>query len=119
MDHFLKELKRRNVVRVGLAYLAVAWLAIQLVGEIGPMLDFPVWIPRAMLGLLAAGFAISVILAWVYELTNKGLRRTTEVDRDESLVSQHGRQLDFIIFGGPLIWMISTHQPSQVLQKPW
>jgi TolB-like protein/cytochrome c-type biogenesis protein CcmH/NrfG len=120
LDHFLKELKRRNVVRVGLAYLAVAWLVIQLVGEIGPMLDFPEWIPRAVLGVLAAGFVIATVLAWVYELTNKGLRRTTEVDRDESLVSQHGRQLDFIIIGALLLaltYFIWESRFSEIAEK--
>jgi len=84
---------------VGLAYLAVAWLIIQLVGEVGPILELPAWIPKLTLGLLSAGFVITLVLAWVYELTNKGLRRTEEVDRDESLHSEYGRQLNYIIIG--------------------
>jgi hypothetical protein len=102
----LKELQRRNVVKVGLAYLAVAWLIIQLVGEIGPILDAPEWFSRLVLGLLLAGFLIAVVLAWVYELTNKGLRRTEEVDRDKSLHSLHGRQLNFIIIGALLLALV-------------
>lgn len=82
-----------------MAYLAVAWLIIQLVGEIGPILELPAWIPKLTLGLLSVGFVITLVLAWVYELTNKGLRRTEEVDRDESLHSEYGRQLNFIIIG--------------------
>lgn len=80
MYPFINELKRRNVVRVALAYLAVAWVVIQLVGEIGPILNLPEWLPRLILGLLGLGFLISVILAWIYELTDKGvsaLRRWT------------------------------------------
>lgn len=99
MNRFISELRRRNVVRVGLAYLAVAWLIIQLVGEIGPILELPTWIPKLVLGLLSVGFVITLVLAWVYELTNKGLKRTEEVDRDESLHSEYGRQLNYIIIG--------------------
>ncbi|MGA9573314.1 MAG: hypothetical protein WBS20_05135 [Lysobacterales bacterium] len=84
---------------MGLAYLAVAWLIIQLVNEIGPILEFPGWLPKLILGLLSAGFVITLVLAWVYELTNKGLKRTEEVDRDESLHSEYGRQLNYIIIG--------------------
>jgi len=99
LNRFITELRRRNVVRVGLAYLAVAWLVIQLVGEIGPILELPTWIPRLVLGLLSVGFVITLVLAWVYELTNKGLRRTEEVDRDASLHPEYGRQLNYIIIG--------------------
>jgi len=96
---FIKELRRRNVVRVALAYLAVAWLVIQLVGEIGPILDFPDWLAKLILGLLAVGFLITVILAWIYELTDKGLKRTEEVDRDASLHSKYNRLLNYIVIG--------------------
>jgi len=99
LNRFINELRRRNVVRVGLAYLAVAWLIIQLVGEIGPILELPAWIPKLVLGLLSVGFVITLVLAWVYELTNKGLKRTAELDRDESLHSEYGRQLNYIIIG--------------------
>ncbi len=87
------------MVRVALAYLAVAWLVIQLVGEIGPILDLPVWLPKLILGLLSAGFVITVILAWVYELTDKGLKRTEEVDRDTNLHSKYNRLLNYIVIG--------------------
>jgi len=84
---------------VALAYLAVAWLVIQLVGEIGPILNFPGWLPKLILGMLGIGFLITVILAWIYELTDKGLKRTEEVDRDPSLHSKYNRQLNYIVIG--------------------
>jgi len=84
---------------VALAYLAVAWLVIQLVGEIGPILNFPVWLPKLMLGMLGIGFLTTVILAWIYEITDKGLKRTEEVDRDASLHSKYNRQLNYIVIG--------------------
>jgi TolB-like protein/Tfp pilus assembly protein PilF len=96
---FIEELKRRNVVRVALAYLAVAWLMIQLVGEIGPILNFPEWLPKLILGMLGIGFLITVILAWIYEITDKGLKRTEEMDQDAGLHSKYNRQLNYIVIG--------------------
>ncbi len=103
MHPFIQELKRRNVVRVALAYLAVAWLIIQLLGEVGPILDFPDWLAKLILGLLSIGFLITVVLAWIYELTDKGLKRTEEVDRDSNLHSRYNRQLNYILFGALLL----------------
>jgi adenylate cyclase len=103
LNNFFKELQRRNVVRVGLAYLAVAWLIIQLVGAIGPILALPAWFAKVVLTLLVAGFLITLVLAWVYELTSRGIRRTGEVDRDASLQPVRGRKLDFVIIGALLL----------------
>ena len=99
MHPFINELKRRNVVRVALAYLAVAWVVIQLVGDIGPILNLPEWLPKLILGLLGLGFLITVILAWIYELTDKGVKRTEEMDKDASLHSKYNRQLNYIVIG--------------------
>jgi hypothetical protein len=99
IEHFLAELRRRNVVRVALAYLAFAWLTIQLFSEVGPILGFAEWFPRLMLGLLALGFLISLVLAWVYELTNKGIRTTEEVDADTSLKRVNPHILNYLIIG--------------------
>lgn len=84
---------------MALAYLAIAWLLIQLVGEIGPILDLPDWLPKLILGLLGVGFLITVVLAWIYELTDKGVKRTEEMDRDASLHSKYNRQLNYIVIG--------------------
>ena len=124
MHPFIKELRRRNVVRVALAYLAVAWLVIQLVGEIGPILDWPDWFAKLILGLLAVGFLITVILAWIYELTDKGLKRTEEVDRDASLHSKYNRQLNYIVIGALtlalayFIWESRFSTPSASRKNP-
>ncbi len=106
MDNFLKELKRRNVVQVGLAYVAIAWLIIQVVANIGPMLGLPPWLFKVFLGLLAAGLLITLVLSWVYEFTSQGIRRTEEVDRDASLHPVDGRKLDFVIIGALLLALV-------------
>jgi len=100
---FFTELKRRNVVRVALSYLAAAWLVIQLVNEIGEILDAPQWLPRLVLALLAVGFFIAVALSWIFELTNRGIRTTAEVDRDASLRPISRRAFDYFIIGALLL----------------
>jgi TolB-like protein/Tfp pilus assembly protein PilF len=94
-----EELKRRNVFRVGIAYLIAAWLILQVIDVVVPILELPNWISRAILLFLAVGFVVSLILAWAYEVTPEGVKREKEVDRSESITPQTGRKLDFIIIG--------------------
>jgi len=67
-------LKRRNVLRVSAVYLAVAWLFLQVVDTIGPILDLSLGFQRIVLVLLAIGFPVAVLLAWILELTPEGLQ---------------------------------------------
>lgn len=97
MSTFFKELQRRNVFKVGVAYLASAWLLLQLIGEIGPILQFPEWVPRVALSVVALGFIVAVALAWIFELTDRGLRTTTELDRDATLRPAFGRTLNVVL----------------------
>ena len=88
------ELSRRNVIRVGVAYLVFAWLALQVLDVIAPILDIPDWVGKTLLVLLALGLAPALFLSWAYELTPEGLKRTHEVTLDESITRQTGRRLD-------------------------
>lgn len=99
LQDFLTELRRRGVVRVAMAYLAGAWLVIQLVNELGPILEAPDWLPRLVLAILALGFVVALVLSWIYEITNQGIQTTAAVDRDDSLQRIGGRTFDFIIIG--------------------
>src|SRR5690349_14358330 len=67
MRAFLREFQRRNVFRVGAAYVAVAWLLIQLVNNLAEMLATPPWVGRAALILMIAGWPVALILAWFLE----------------------------------------------------
>jgi TolB-like protein len=78
---FFKELKRRNVFRVGAAYLVFAWLAVQLVETILPAFGFGDGAVRNTVIVLAIGFVIAVIVSWAFELTTEGFKRDHEVDR--------------------------------------
>jgi adenylate cyclase len=69
MVNFLAELRRRSIFRVGAAYAVVAWVLLQLVANISPILDLPPWVARTVVLLLIIGFPVALIFAWVNELT--------------------------------------------------
>jgi TolB-like protein len=96
---FFNELKRRNVFRVAIAFIVVAWLLLQVVDILVPMLDLPDWVGRLVLLLLAVGFPIALLLAWAFELTPEGIKRERDVDRAESVTRTTGRKLDRAIIG--------------------
>ena len=97
------ELKRRSVVRVGAAYAVVAWLLIQIADTILPTFDAPPWVMRGFVIFLVAAFPVSLFLAWIYELTPRGLVRDDEVFRQGSTSRLAGRRLD-----GAIIVMLAV-----------
>jgi TolB-like protein/Tfp pilus assembly protein PilF len=88
------ELSRRNVFRVGVAYTVVTWLLIQVADVVLPTFDSPRWIMQALIFLAILGFPITLVLAWVYELTPMGLKRSDDVLRQASIRWLTGRRLD-------------------------
>ena len=87
------ELKRRNVFRVGIAYLVAAWVLLQLTEVLTELLDLPDVFGRAIILFLAIGFPIALFFAWAFELTPEGIKREHEVDRSQSITAQTGRAL--------------------------
>ena len=79
---FFRELKRRNVYKVAIAYVVAAWLIIQVVTQTFPFFEVPNWAVRLVILLLIAGFPIAVIIGWAFELTPQGLKRTDEVQTE-------------------------------------
>jgi adenylate cyclase len=78
--NFFAELKRRNVYKVAIAYAVVAWLLMQVASQIFPFFEIPNWAVRLVVLLLIIGFPVAVILAWAFELTPEGLKRTEFAD---------------------------------------
>jgi TolB-like protein/Flp pilus assembly protein TadD len=74
--NFFAELKRRNVYKVAVAYAAVGWLIIQIATSTFPVLQIPVWAMRLVVVLVLLGFPLALILAWAFELTPEGIKRT-------------------------------------------
>ena len=79
--NFFSELKRRNVYKVGVAYALVGWLLVQIATQVFPFFDIPNWGVRLAVLLIVVGFAIALVLAWAFELTPGGIKRTEEADR--------------------------------------
>ena len=97
---FLGELKRRNVLRVAVAYLVFGWLTLQIVSVVAPILDLPAWVARATLLLLAIGFVAALVVSWIYELTAEGLKRTADVQPSRSIAAVTGNRLDRFVLAG-------------------
>jgi len=97
MNRLWEELKRRNVVRVGIAYAVVAWLVIEVASTIFPILELPDWATRLVLIILLLGFPVTLIFAWAFEFTPNGLKREEDTDRSQSIATSTGRRLDRII----------------------
>jgi len=80
LQNFFGELRRRNVYRVAIAYAVVAWLLIQIATQVFPFFEIPNWAVRLVVLLLAIGFPVALILAWAFELTPEGIKRTDEIE---------------------------------------
>jgi len=78
--NFFSELKRRNVYNVAVAYAVVGWLLIQVATQVFPFLEIPNWTIRLVILLTALGFPIALIIAWAFELTPEGIKRTEAAD---------------------------------------
>jgi TolB-like protein/Flp pilus assembly protein TadD len=77
---FFDELKRRNVYKVAIAYAVVAWLLMQIATQVFPFLEIPNWAIRLVIMLIVIGFPIALVIAWAFELTPEGLKRTEVAD---------------------------------------
>jgi adenylate cyclase len=78
--NFFAELKRRNVYKVAVAYAIVGWLLVQIATQVFPFFEIPNWAVRLIVLAIVIGFPIALVLAWAFELTPEGLKRTEDVD---------------------------------------
>jgi TolB-like protein/DNA-binding transcriptional ArsR family regulator len=91
MSKLFDELRRRNVIKVTIAYAIVAWLLVQVVVSIEEPLHLPEWLDTVVIVLLAVGFPIAVLLAWAFEMTPEGIRRTGPTESSPSEMSADSR----------------------------
>ncbi len=94
---FVEELKRRNVFRVAIAYVIIAWLILQVGDTLAPALHLPESVNTALAFFLILGFPLAIFLVWAYELTPEGLKRERDVNRTKSITHVTGRKLDYFI----------------------
>lgn len=95
---FLTELRRRNVFRVGIAYLAAVWLVLQVADVVLPNVGAPDWIMQVLIYSFALGCPVAVLLAWLYDWTPEGIKATSGNDGIEP-VAFTSRRIDFVIIG--------------------
>ena len=113
MAGLFSELKRRNVVRVGVAYIVVGWVTIQIAQLLFEAFGTPDWVIKTVIVLIAIGFPFALLFAWAFEVTPEGLKKTREVDLSKSITHNTGRKLDFIIIaamGVALVYFIWERQ---------
>ncbi len=96
-SNFIRELRRRNVFRVAVAYAIVAWLTIQIADIVLPAFHAPDWAMQTLLVLVVLGSPLAIAVSWSFELTPEGLKREEDVDRSTSITTQTGRKLDLVI----------------------
>src|SRR5712691_7554070 len=97
---FFAQLKRRNVYKVAVAYAIVGWLVVQIVTQVFPFLEIPNWVVRLVIGLVAIGFPIALVIAWAFELTPEGIKRTEDVDLAASARQPRKHAWIFIVIVG-------------------
>jgi TolB-like protein len=94
---FIGELKRRNVVRVGAAYIVIAWLLAQVAEFAFDNFGAPEWVLKTFVVVLLLGMPLALFFAWAFEMTPEGLKREADIDRETSITPQTGRKLDRVI----------------------
>jgi len=100
--NFFAELKRRNVYKVAIAYGVVAWLLIQVATQVFPFFEIPNWVVRLVVLVIIIGFPIALIVAWAFELTPQGLKRTEVADAMPTRPSARRAWIYVVIIGGAL-----------------
>jgi TolB-like protein len=91
---FFDELKRRNVVRVGIAYLIGGWLVVQVADIVLENIESPDWVMQAILLVVVLGFVVALFFSWAFEATPEGIKRESEVDRSQSITRVTGHKLN-------------------------
>ena len=101
--NFFAELKRRNVYKVAVAYAVVGWLIAQISTQIFPFLEIPNWVVRLIIVLIAIGFPIALVIAWAFEATPEGIKRTEIADAMPAVAGQKKHAWIYVVIVGAAI----------------
>jgi len=114
-----KELKRRNVFKVAIAYIIVSWLLLQVSDTLVPALHLPEWFHSGVAFVLIIGFPIALIFAWAYEITPEGLKKEKDVDHSQPGTRTANNKLYFTIIGLLVASLtVMTFWPKAGLDSP-
>src|SRR3954466_1412773 len=83
--NFFAELKRRNVYKVAVAYGVVGWLVVQVATSVLPTFHAPDWVAQTLIVVVLLGFPVALVIAWAFEMTPEGMKRTENISPDEPL----------------------------------
>ncbi len=100
--NFFGELKRRNVYKVAVAYMVAGWALSQGIAQVFPVFDIPNWIIRLIVLLIILGLPIALVLAWTFELTPQGIKRTETADAMPAATRQKKRTWIYVVVIGGL-----------------
>ena len=103
LANFFAELKRRNVYKVAVAYAVAGWLIAQIATQIFPFLEIPNWVIRLVIVLIAIGFPIALVIAWAFEATPEGIRRTEVADAMPPAIGQKKHAWIYIVVIGAIL----------------
>ena len=114
---FFSELKRRNVYKVAAAYAVVGWLVIQISSTVLPTFHAPEWVVQTLVVLVAIGFPIALVIAWAFELTPEGIKRTEDADLAASARQPRKYTWIFVVIVGAalsvgLFFTRALHRPD-------
>src|ERR1700693_1214956 len=102
LRNFFAELKRRNVYKGAVAYAVVGWLLIQIATQVFPFFEIPNWGVRLIVLLIVVGFPIALVIAWAFELTPEGFKRTEGIDGKPAKRSRHNAWILVVIIAGAI-----------------
>lgn len=114
----LEELKRRQVIRAGIAYLVIAWMIAQVLQLVFESFATPNWVMKTVLVLLIAGFPLLLLFAWVFELTPEGLRRETSVSGDASRNASIHKKFNILIVVGLALGLVFFGLAHDWIEEP-
>jgi len=103
MNKLFTELRRRNIFRVAGVYAVTGWILSQASGVLEEALNLPSWFDTIVVVLVLIGFPIAILLAWAFEMTPEGMKRTESVEDGDSIAAKTGRKLDFAILAGLIL----------------
>jgi TolB-like protein len=116
LSNYFDELKRRNVFRVAAAYAVVGWLTIEVIDTLVPRMGMPEWVAGFVILLVLIGFPIALLFSWAFEMTPEGIKKTADVEVDESITTTTGQKINYIIIAA-LAAFIFVQQFSPSLSK--
>ena len=102
-SHFLAELKRRNVYKVAVAYIVAGWALSQGIAQVLPVFDVPNWTIRLIVVLIIIGLPVALVLAWAFEITPEGIKRTEMADRMPAAAQRKKHTWIYIVVVGAIV----------------